>query len=196
MSSASWKRAFELLDNYLDLSPELVREIMRDILQGDANSEELKRFLLALKEKGETSDEVGALVAEMYEHSAPISIDQRAVDIVGTGGDKMNTINISTMSAIVAAAAGAVVAVEGRAERAAKDRARRRADGDGLVEALGLLAQLALGRREVLGGRAGRHAARQAERGDHDEDDGQAECRALRQPLQRLRQQSLTSWRY
>jgi len=105
----SWSRAFELLENYLDLPPELVREIMREILEGRANPEDLKRFLLALKEKGETSDEVGALVAEMYEHSAPITINQRAVDIVGTGGDKFNTINISTMSAIVAAAAGALI---------------------------------------------------------------------------------------
>ena len=101
----SWDRAFELLDSYLDLPQELVRQIMREILEGRADNENLKRFLLALKEKGETSDEVGAMVAEMYEHSAPINVTQRAVDIVGTGGDKANTINISTMSAIVAAAA-------------------------------------------------------------------------------------------
>ena len=132
----SWKRAFELLENYLDLPPELVRELMRDILQGNANPEELKRFLLALKEKGETSDEVGALVAEMYEHSAPINITQRAVDIVGTGGDKMNTINISTMSAIVAAAAGAVVVKHGN--RAASSKSGS-AD---LLEALGVAINL------------------------------------------------------
>lgn len=132
----SWNRAFELLDNYLDLPPELVREIMRDILEGRANPEDLKRFLLALKEKGETSDEVGALVTEMYEHSAPINISQRAVDIVGTGGDKMNTINISTMSAIVAAAAGAVVVKHGN--RAASSKSGS-AD---LLEALGVAINL------------------------------------------------------
>lgn len=132
----SWNRAFELLENYLDLPPELVREIMRDILEGRANPDELKRFLLALKEKGETSDEVGALVAEMYEHSAPINITQRAVDIVGTGGDKFNTINISTMSAIVAAAAGAVVVKHGN--RAASSKSGS-AD---LLEALGVAINL------------------------------------------------------
>lgn len=132
----SWNRAFELLDNLLDLPPELVRELMRDILQGQANNEELKRFLLALKAKGETSDEVGALVAEMYEHSAPINIDQRAVDIVGTGGDQANTINISTMSAIVAAAAGAVVVKHGN--RAASSKSGS-AD---LLEALGVAINL------------------------------------------------------
>ena len=132
----TWNRAFELLENYLDLPPELVRELMRDILQGQANPEDLKRFLLALKEKGETSDEVGALVAEMYEHAAPINITQRAVDIVGTGGDKMNTINISTMSAIVAAAAGAVVVKHGN--RAASSKSGS-AD---LLEALGVAINL------------------------------------------------------
>jgi len=132
----SWKRAFELLENYLDLPTELVRELMRDILQGNANPEDLKRFLLALKEKGETSDEVGALVAEMYEHAAPINISQRAVDIVGTGGDKMNTINISSMSAIVAAAAGAVVVKHGN--RAASSKSGS-AD---LLEALGVAINL------------------------------------------------------
>ncbi|MFM1861124.1 MAG: hypothetical protein RLY80_713 [Actinomycetota bacterium] len=132
----SWNRAFELLDNYLDLPTELVRELMRDILEGRANPEDLKRFLLALKEKGETSDEVGALVAEMYEHSAPINISQRAVDIVGTGGDKFNTINISTMSAIVAAAAGAVVVKHGN--RAASSKSGS-AD---LLEALGVAINL------------------------------------------------------
>ena len=132
----TWNRAFELLENYLDLPPELVRELMRDILQGQANPDDLKRFLLALKEKGETSEEVGALVAEMYEHAAPINITQRAVDIVGTGGDKMNTINISTMSAIVAAAAGAVVVKHGN--RAASSKSGS-AD---LLEALGVAINL------------------------------------------------------
>lgn len=132
----SWNRAFELLENYLDLPQELVRQIMRDILEGKANNEDLKKFLLALKEKGETSDEVGAMVSEMYEHSAPINITERAVDIVGTGGDKANTINISTMSAIVAAAAGAVVVKHGN--RAASSKSGS-AD---LLEALGVAINL------------------------------------------------------
>lgn len=132
----SWIRAFELLDNYLDLPQEIVREIMRDILEGRAKNEDLKRFLIALRQKGETSDEVGAMVSEMYEHSAPITITERAVDIVGTGGDKANTINISTMSAIVAAAAGAVVVKHGN--RAASSKSGS-AD---LLEALGVAINL------------------------------------------------------
>jgi len=106
----SWNRAFELLDNKLDLPAELVHEIMGEVLEGKAEPENLKKFLLALKEKGETAEEVGALVEQMYEHAAPINISSRAVDIVGTGGDKSNTINISTMAAIVADDAAAVAA--------------------------------------------------------------------------------------
>ena len=132
----SWNRAFELLDNLLDLPSDLVRILMREILEGRADKEHLKRFLLALKAKGETSDEVGAMVAEMYEHAAPITINERAVDIVGTGGDQANTINISTMSAIVAAAAGAVVVQHGN--RAASSKSGS-AD---LLEALGVAINL------------------------------------------------------
>ena len=132
----SWNRAFELLDNLLDLPSDLVRILMREILEGRADKENLKRFLLALKAKGETSDEVGAMVAEMYEHAAPITINERAVDIVGTGGDQANTINISTMSAIVAAAAGAVVVKHGN--RAASSKSGS-AD---LLEALGVAINL------------------------------------------------------
>ncbi len=132
----SWNRAFELLENNLDLPNELVRELMREILEGRADKEQLKQFLLALKAKGETADEVGAFVAEMYQHSAPINIAQRAVDIVGTGGDKSNTINISTMAAIVAAAAGAIVVKHGN--RAASSKSGS-AD---LLEALGVAINL------------------------------------------------------
>ena len=132
----SWNRAFELLENKLDLPAELVHEIMGEVLAGRAEPENLKKFLLALKEKGETSEEVGALVSQMYEHAAPINITTRAVDIVGTGGDKSNTINISTMAAIVAAASGAVVVKHGN--RAASSKSGS-AD---LLEALGVAINL------------------------------------------------------
>ena len=102
-----FEEALASLHSGLDLEPTVVREIMRNILQGQADTEELKTFLLALKAKGESAEEVSALVAEMYEHCAPISIQERAVDTVGTGGDGAHTINISSTAAIIAAAAGA-----------------------------------------------------------------------------------------
>jgi anthranilate phosphoribosyltransferase len=105
---------------------------MNEILQGETDIAQIKDFLLALKAKGETSEEVNAFVNAMYQHSAPINIAERAVDTVGTGGDGFNTINISTTAAIVAAAAGAKVVKHGN--RAASSKSGS-AD---LLEALGV----------------------------------------------------------
>ena len=132
----TWANALDLLEKRLDLPEELVRFCMRDILEGKSDNETIKAFLLALKTKGESAEEVGALVEEMYAHAAPIYIPQRAVDIVGTGGDGMNTINISTTAAIVAAGAGAVVVKHGN--RAATSKSGS-AD---LLEALGVAINL------------------------------------------------------
>jgi len=105
---------------------------MNEILEDRADIETTKEFLLSLKAKGETPEEVGALVAQMYEHCAPISINERAVDTVGTGGDGAHTINISTTAAIIAAAAGVKVLKHGN--RAASSKSGS-AD---LLEALGI----------------------------------------------------------
>jgi anthranilate phosphoribosyltransferase len=123
MSSTQWDQAFSLLDGGLDLEPETVQWCMNEILTGSAEIETIKKFLLALKAKGETSEEVGALVAQMYQHCAPISIKERAVDTVGTGGDGAHTINISTTAAIIAAAAGAKVVKHGNRAASSKSGA-------------------------------------------------------------------------
>ena len=111
--SPRWGAQIKKMKSGLDLEPFEIQEVMRDILSGSAETEGIKEFLLVLKEKGETTEEVAALVSEMYEHSAPINIAERAVDTVGTGGDGANTINISTTAAIIAAAAGARVVKHG-----------------------------------------------------------------------------------
>jgi len=123
MSTLQWDQAISLLDSGLDLEPQLVQWCMNEILNGSADVELIKRFLLALKAKGETSEEVGALVAQMYQHCAPISIEERAVDTVGTGGDGAHTINISTTAAIIAAAAGAKVVKHGNRAASSKSGA-------------------------------------------------------------------------
>ena len=128
----SWSQNLSILGNLQDLTRDQAQWAMREILGGTASNEEIKTFLLALKAKGESADEVGALIDEMYRHSAPISIAHRAVDTVGTGGDGAHTINISTTSAIVAAAAGAKVLKHGN--RAASSKSGS-AD---LLEALGV----------------------------------------------------------
>jgi anthranilate phosphoribosyltransferase len=132
MMKSRWSSHIAHLQSGLDLEIADVQWCMNEILTGKSEIEEVKAFLLALKNKGETSEEVGALVAQMYQHCAPISITERAVDTVGTGGDGAHTINISTTAAIIAAAAGVKVVKHGNRAASSKSGA---AD---LLEALGI----------------------------------------------------------
>jgi anthranilate phosphoribosyltransferase len=132
MMQSRWSSHIAHLQSGLDLEIADVQWCMNEILTGNSDIEEVKAFLLALKSKGETSEEVGALVAQMYLHCAPITITERAVDTVGTGGDAAHTINISTTAAIIAAAAGAKVVKHGNRAASSKSGA---AD---LLEALGI----------------------------------------------------------
>jgi len=127
-----WELHISRLRSGLDLDVSEVQWCMNEILTGNTEIDVIKDFLIALKTKGETSLEVGALVDQMYEHCAPITIKERAVDTVGTGGDGAHTINISTTAAIIAAAAGVKVVKHGN--RAASSKSGS-AD---LLEALGI----------------------------------------------------------
>ena len=108
-----WPDLIAALNSGKDLTPSEIQSILTSILRDEADIESVKTFLLALSAKGESATEVVALVEELYKHSAPISIRERAVDTVGTGGDGFHTINISSTAAIVAAAAGARVVKHG-----------------------------------------------------------------------------------
>ena len=136
MSSLDWAGVIAKLENGLDLSLLEAQSVMREVLEDRADKELLKSFLIALKNKGETPEEVGALVAQMYQFCAPITINERAVDTVGTGGDGAHTINISTTAAIIAAAAGSRVVKHGNRAASSKSGA-----GD-LLEALGVAINL------------------------------------------------------
>ena len=132
MSELKWQEFLGELDSGHDLSVESIQWCMNEILTGNASDDLIKRFLLSLKAKGETPQEIGALVSQMYRYSSPISITERAVDTVGTGGDGANTINISTTAAIITAAAGGKVIKHGN--RAATSKSGS-AD---LLESLGI----------------------------------------------------------
>lgn len=136
MSSLDWDAAISKLENGLDLTALEAQFFMQEVLEDRSEKETLKKFLLALKNKGETPEEVGALVSQMYQHCAPISISARSVDTVGTGGDGAHTINISTTAAIIAAAAGSRVVKHGNRAASSKSGA---AD---LLEALGVAINL------------------------------------------------------
>jgi len=108
-----WPDLIARLNSGDDLAPPEIQSILNSILRDEADIESIKGFLVALSRKGESSAEVVALVEELYKHAAPITIQERAVDTVGTGGDGFHTINISSTAAIVAAAAGARVVKHG-----------------------------------------------------------------------------------
>ncbi len=96
-----------------DHTVESAEWIMGEILQGKLTDEEIANWITALSAKGETPEEIEFFINIMYRYALPINISQRAVDPVGTGGDGFHTINISTTSAIIAAAAGCIVAKHG-----------------------------------------------------------------------------------
>lgn len=108
-----WEDFNQRLDAGLDLEPFEVQSVLQAILEDTADIESVKKFLLAFHKKGETAEEVSALVEQLYRSAVPINIPERAVDTVGTGGDGAHTINISSTAAIVAAAAGARVVKHG-----------------------------------------------------------------------------------
>jgi anthranilate phosphoribosyltransferase len=93
---------------------------MNEIMSGEATSAQIAAFAIALRAKGETVDEVAGLVGAMYDHATKITVPGRTVDVVGTGGDRAHTVNISTMAALTTAGAGARVVKHGnRAHRPA-----------------------------------------------------------------------------
>ncbi len=103
----------DLLDGR-DLGRDRAREVMAEIMRGEATQAQIGGFLVALRLKGETADEIAGCAEAMREHVLPVQPDRTdLVDTAGTGGDGARTINISTAAAIVAAAAGAGVAKHG-----------------------------------------------------------------------------------
>lgn len=98
----------------LDLSREEMRDVMRQIMTGQCTDAQIGGFLVALRMKSETLDEITAAVEVMRELATPVELDiPNAVDTCGTGGDGANLFNVSTASAFVIAAAGGHVAKHG-----------------------------------------------------------------------------------
>ena len=107
------KTIARLFDGH-DLSRAEAREAMGEIMDGEATREQIAGFLVALRDKGETADEIAGCAEAMREHVLVVTPQREdLVDTAGTGGDGMRTLNISTAAALVAAAAGAGVAKHG-----------------------------------------------------------------------------------
>lgn len=113
MSEPTWPIVLSSLLAGTDLSAETSTWAMEQILGGEATPAQIAGFLVALRSKGETVDEITAFVETMYRHAAPLAVEGRVVDIVGTGGDGARTVNISTMAAVTIAGAGIRVVKHG-----------------------------------------------------------------------------------
>jgi anthranilate phosphoribosyltransferase len=133
----NWPDLLTALLTPSDLSAAQTEWAMDRIMSGEATSAQLAGFAVALRAKGETAEEISGLAQSMLAHSVPVQVPGRTVDIVGTGGDRSNTVNISTMSAIVAAAAGATVVKHGGRAASSKCGAADLLEGLGVPIRLG-----------------------------------------------------------
>ena len=100
------KEAISTLVAGEDLTPETMKQVMEEIMTGEATDAQKASFLTALAIKGETIEEITEAAKVMRSHCAPFDNDMDTLEIVGTGGDRSNTINISTLAALITSAAG------------------------------------------------------------------------------------------
>ncbi|WP_431979747.1 anthranilate phosphoribosyltransferase [Streptomyces qinglanensis] len=113
VAARTWPDVLSALLAGEDLSAEATAWAMDRIMRGEASDVQIAGFAVALRAKGETVEEISGLVRAMYAHARTIEVPGPTVDIVGTGGDRAKTVNISTMSAIVVAGTGARVVKHG-----------------------------------------------------------------------------------
>jgi anthranilate phosphoribosyltransferase len=130
--SSTWSEVLGSLVQGSDLTADQTSWAMGEILAEAATPAQIAGFAVALRSKGETIDEVTGLLAAMYAVATPLTIPGRALDVVGTGGDRSMSVNISTMAAIVAAGAGARVVKHGNRS------ASSQAGSADVLEALGI----------------------------------------------------------
>ncbi|WP_435744019.1 anthranilate phosphoribosyltransferase [Nocardioides sp. SYSU DS0663] len=129
---SSWAEVLGALVAGEDLGAEQAAWAMGEVLAGEATPAQIAGFAVALRAKGETTAEISGLAEAMLERANPISVPGRLLDVVGTGGDRSFSVNISTMAAIVAAGAGARVVKHGNRSASSKSGS---AD---VLEALGI----------------------------------------------------------
>ena len=109
----SWPDLLSSLLAGTDLSVSESTWAMRKVMAGEATPSQLGGFLMALRAKGETVEEIVGFRDAILEAAVPLPVRAEVLDIVGTGGDRYGTVNISTMAAIVAAASGVPVVKHG-----------------------------------------------------------------------------------
>lgn len=126
------KEAIQKLVNKEDIGYDMAKEVMNEIMSGEASDVMKAAYLTALSMKGETIEEITASALEMRNHGVKLLDDMDVLEIVGTGGDRSNSFNISTTSSIVIASGDVPVAKHGNRAASSKSGA---AD---VLEALGV----------------------------------------------------------
>jgi anthranilate phosphoribosyltransferase len=147
--TATWPEVLSALVARQHLTASQAGWAMGEILGGEATPAQIAGFAVALRAKGETIEEMTGLVEAMYARATPISVPGRLLDVVGTGGDRSMSVNISTMAAIVAAGAGARVVKHGNRSASSQSGS---AD---VLEALGIRLDLPPDRVAALADEAG-----------------------------------------
>ena len=117
------QKAIHQLVEGQNLDYEGAKEVMDEIMSGDATQAQISAFLTALRMKGETSDEITACATGMREKAVRLNPPFPVMDMGGTGGDEVGTFNISTTSAFIAAAGGVKVAKHGNRSVSSKSGA-------------------------------------------------------------------------
>ncbi|MGN0064544.1 MAG: anthranilate phosphoribosyltransferase [Nocardioides sp.] len=116
----TWPEVLSALVQREDLTTDQARWAMDEVFSGEATPAQVAGFVVALRAKGETVAEVSGIADAMLSAGRGISVEGRLLDVVGTGGDRSMSVNISTMSAIVAAGAGAKVVKHGNRSASSK----------------------------------------------------------------------------
>ncbi|MBD8584299.1 anthranilate phosphoribosyltransferase [Frigoribacterium sp. CFBP 13729] len=109
----TWPFLIDQLLSGRDLSISEATWAMERVMVGEATPAQLGAFLVALRAKGETVDEIVGFRDAVLAHAVPLPVDSMAVDIVGTGGDRFGTVNVSTMASVVVASTGVPVIKHG-----------------------------------------------------------------------------------
>ncbi len=118
-----FKSIIALVADGAALNADQARGAFDYLMSGDATPSQIAGFLMALRVRGETVDEIVGAVSTMRAKMTPVSAPDGAIDIVGTGGDNSGTYNVSTCAAIIAAGAGAKVAKHGNRSLSSKSGA-------------------------------------------------------------------------
>ena len=116
----NWPEILGILADGGDLTRDQAREAMSEVMSGNATPAQISAFIVALRIKGETTEEMTGLVEAMKAAAVSVDVGVPVIDIVGTGGDRSGTFNISTTASLIAAGAGAHVAKHGNRSASSK----------------------------------------------------------------------------